>query len=58
MQLDVKGKNLEVSDSIREYAEKKLAKLEKQLADPTRIELELAVEQNPSIAEQDRKSVV
>jgi putative sigma-54 modulation protein len=51
MRLQVKGKNVEVSDSIREYAEKKLAKLERQLADPTQIELELAVEQNPSIAE-------
>src|SRR4051794_12907356 len=50
MRLQVKGKNVEVSDSIREYAERKLAKLERQLADPTQIELELAVEQNPSIA--------
>jgi len=50
MQLKVKGKNVEVSDSIRQYAEEKLAKLERQLADPTQIELELAVEKNPSIA--------
>src|SRR3954449_3110605 len=50
MRLQVKGKNVEVSDSIREYAERKLAKLERQLADPTQIELELAVEKNPSIA--------
>jgi len=28
MQLQVKGKNLVVSDSIRDYAERKLAKLE------------------------------
>jgi putative sigma-54 modulation protein len=46
----VKGKNVEVSDSIRQYAQEKLAKLERQLADPTRIELELAVERNPSIS--------
>ncbi|MDQ2983132.1 MAG: ribosome-associated translation inhibitor RaiA [Actinomycetota bacterium] len=50
MQLLVKGRNLEVSDSIREYAEHKLGKLERQLPDP-RVELELAVERNPSIAE-------
>jgi putative sigma-54 modulation protein len=50
MRLKVKGKNVEVSDSIRQYAEEKLAKLERQLADPTQIELELAVEKNPSIA--------
>ena len=50
MRLQVKGKNVEVTDSIREYAEEKLSKLERQLADPTRVELELAVERNPSIA--------
>lgn len=51
MQLQVKGKNFEVSDSIRRYAEEKLRKLERQLSDPTRVELELAVERNPSIAQ-------
>jgi putative sigma-54 modulation protein len=50
MQLLVKGKNVEVSDAIREYAESKLRKLERQLADPTKVELELTVEKNPSIA--------
>ena len=49
MQFQVKGRNLEVSDAIRSYAEAKLGKLERQLTDP-RIELELAVEKNPSIA--------
>jgi putative sigma-54 modulation protein len=49
MQFQVKGRNLEVSDAIRSYAEQKLAKLERQLNDP-RVELELAVERNPSIA--------
>ena len=50
MQFQVKGRNVEVTDSIRQYAEKKLAKLERQLPDP-RVELELAVENNPSIAD-------
>ena len=50
MQLQVKGKNVEVSDSIRDYAETKLGKLERQLADPTKVELELSIEKNPSIA--------
>jgi ribosome hibernation promoting factor len=49
MQFQVKGRNLEVSDAMRSYAEKKLGKLERQLTDP-RVELELAVENNPSIA--------
>jgi putative sigma-54 modulation protein len=50
VRLQVKGKNVEVTDSIREYAQEKLGKLERQLADPTRVELELAVERNPSIS--------
>jgi putative sigma-54 modulation protein len=51
MQLHVKGKNLEVSESIRSYAERKLAKLDKSVHENTRVEVELAVERNPSVAE-------
>jgi putative sigma-54 modulation protein len=51
MRLQVKGRNVEVSDSIREYAERKLGKLDRLLNDLTTVELELAVERNPSIAE-------
>jgi len=50
MRLQVKGKNVVVSPSIREYAEAKLARLAKQLAEPTQVELELSEEKNPSIA--------
>jgi ribosome hibernation promoting factor len=49
MRLQVKGKNVEVSPSVRQYAEAKLAKLDKQLAEETRVELELSEEKNPSI---------
>jgi putative sigma-54 modulation protein len=51
MRLHVKGKNVEVSDAIHDYAERKLGKLSPQLAEPTHVELELAVERNPSIAD-------
>jgi putative sigma-54 modulation protein len=50
MQFQVKSRNVEVSDTIKAYAEEKLRKLERQLDDP-RVELELAVEKNPSIAD-------
>jgi len=50
MQFHVKGRNVEVSDAIRNYAEEKLGKLDRQLSDP-RVELELAIEKNPSISE-------
>jgi putative sigma-54 modulation protein len=51
MRLHVKGKNVTVTDAIHEYAERKLGKLAPQLAEPTHVELELAVERNPSIAD-------
>jgi putative sigma-54 modulation protein len=50
MRLQVKGRNVEISDSIRSYAEQKLGKLERLVKDPTRIEVELHVEKNPSIS--------
>jgi len=51
VRLQVKGKNVEVSDSIKGYALEKLGKLDKHLNDAARLELELHVEKNPSIAE-------
>src|SRR6478672_12871199 len=51
MRLQVKGKNVEISPSIREYAERKLSKLEKQLSTETQVEVELSEQRNPSIAE-------
>src|SRR3954451_22465863 len=50
MRLQVKGKNVEVTPSMREYAERKLAKLGKQLAEPTQVDVELSGERNPSSA--------
>jgi putative sigma-54 modulation protein len=50
LRLQVKGRNLDVTDSIRSYAEEKLKKLDRQLNEATEVELELAVEKNPSIA--------
>jgi putative sigma-54 modulation protein len=50
VRLQVKGRNVTVSDSLKDYALEKLAKLEKHLNDASRLELELQVEKNPSIA--------
>jgi putative sigma-54 modulation protein len=49
MRLRIKGRHVEVSESVKNYAEAKLRKLDKQLAEPTQVELELWEEQNPSI---------
>jgi putative sigma-54 modulation protein len=51
MRLQVKGKNHEVSDTIRRYAEEKMGKLDRHLHDLAEVELELRVEKNPSIAD-------
>jgi putative sigma-54 modulation protein len=50
MRLEVKGRNVEVNDSIRRYAEEKLDRIERQLPDETQIEVELKLETNPSIS--------
>jgi putative sigma-54 modulation protein len=49
MRLRIKGRHVELSDSVTDYAETKLRKLDKQLAEPMRVELELWEEHNPSI---------
>jgi putative sigma-54 modulation protein len=49
MRLQVKGKNVEVTPALRTYAEGKLEKLAKQLAEPTQVEIELSEERNPRV---------
>jgi putative sigma-54 modulation protein len=48
--LTVKGRNLVLTDPISSYAEEKIGKLGKYLADATRCEVEMWAEKNPSIA--------
>jgi putative sigma-54 modulation protein len=50
MELQIKGRNLEVSETMRTFAERKLAKVDKLCHPSTRIELELAIEKNPSVS--------
>ena len=51
MRLQVKGRHVDVTDSLFQYAEKKLGKLARHLSDESRCELELIVEHNPSISD-------
>ena len=51
MNVQVTGRNVDVTPPIVEYAERKLDRLAKHLSDSSRIELELAVERNPSISQ-------
>ena len=47
MQIDVKGRNLQVTDEIREYAEQRFAKVAKQVSELAELELEVADENVP-----------
>jgi len=51
MRLQVKARQGHVNDSVRRYAEEKLAKLDRRLHDLTLVELTLSQEHNPSIAQ-------
>ena len=51
MNLTVKGRNLALTDAISAYAEEKIGRLGKYLANGSRCEVELWTEKNPSIAD-------
>jgi ribosome hibernation promoting factor len=50
VELQIKGRNLEVSETMRTFAERKLAKIDRLVHQSTRVEVELSVEKNPSVA--------
>jgi putative sigma-54 modulation protein len=49
--LHVKGRNVDVPDSLRVHVVEKLTRLDRHLDRSARVEVELAVERNPAIAE-------
>lgn len=51
MRLQVKAQHDHVSDSVREYVAKRVAKLDRRLWDGTQVEVTLGTEGNPSIAD-------
>ncbi len=51
MRLQVKAHHGHLTDSVRAYAEKRFAKLDKRLHDATQVEVTLSRERNPSIAD-------
>ena len=50
MQIEVKGRNIPVTDELREHVEKRFAKVGKQVSELARLEVELTEERNPAIA--------
>lgn len=50
MQIIVKGKNLDMTPALREYAEEKVSKVEKYFDRIMKTEIEMSVERNPKIS--------
>lgn len=48
MRIEVKGRNLSVSEDMREYVAKRFGKVDKQVSELAELEIELSVERNPS----------
>jgi ribosome hibernation promoting factor len=48
MKIEVKGRNVSVTDELREHVEKRFMKISRQVSDLARLEVELCHERNPS----------
>lgn len=49
MPVIVKGKNVEITDALRKYAEEKISRVKKHFNEIMKTEIEMIVEKNPSI---------
>src|SRR5580693_764174 len=51
MRIEVKGRNLPVSDELREHVSKRFRKVARQVSDLAELEVEVFEERNPAIAD-------
>src|SRR5436853_4117673 len=51
MQIQIKGRNVPVTDKIRTHVERRVAKVERQVSDLARLEIEIFKEPNPRVAD-------
>jgi putative sigma-54 modulation protein len=51
VEIDIKGRNVPVSDEIREHTEKRLGKISRQVSELARLEIEIFKEPNPRVAD-------
>ena len=51
MQIDIRGRNAQVTDELREHVERRLRKVERQVSDLARLEIEISQERNPRVAD-------
>jgi len=50
MQIDIKGRNVPVTDELRMHVERRLRKVTRQVSDLARLEIEIFKEPNPRVA--------
>ena len=51
MRIEIRGRNVEVSDEIRDAIHKRFARVARQVSDLAQLEIELIEEKNPSISD-------
>jgi putative sigma-54 modulation protein len=51
MQIDIKGRNVPVTDELREHATRRLDKVARQVSELARVEIEFFKEPNPRVAD-------
>ena len=51
MRIEIRGRNVEVTDELREHVEKRFARIGRQVADPAQLDVELSEERNPAISD-------
>ncbi len=51
MQIDIKGRNVPVSDDLRRHVVRRLGKISRQVSPLARVELEIFAERNPRVAD-------
>jgi putative sigma-54 modulation protein len=51
MQIDIKGRNVPVTDEIRRHASRRLDKVARQVSELARVEIEISQERNPRVAD-------
>ncbi|HEY1590746.1 MAG TPA: ribosome-associated translation inhibitor RaiA [Solirubrobacteraceae bacterium] len=53
MRVDVKGRNLPVSEELREHVNRRFRKIERQVSELAELEVEVLEERNPAIADSE-----
>jgi len=51
VRIEIRGRNLEVTDELREHVEKRFARIARQVSDLAQLDVELTEERNPAISD-------